>query len=137
MARYRDGQRRADQSPTQCTATKDGLGGVVDVAWAIREAGDERGGSTLHMEHTRGHPGFLVVGSNERSARSSTTQASLSVFALWGRPAGARGSAAARGCEPTHHPCALARCRVAYVTESSCGTSRAFLMTKRTVSFGH
>ena len=76
MARYRDGQRRADQSPTECAATKDGLGGVVDVAWAIREAGDERGGSTLHMEHTRGHPGFLVVGSNERSARSSTTQAS-------------------------------------------------------------
>ena len=49
MARYRDGERRADQSPTQCVAAKDGFGGVVDVGWAVREAGDERGGSASHM----------------------------------------------------------------------------------------
>jgi len=77
MARYRDGERRADQSPTQCAAAKDGFGGVVDVGWAIREAGDERGGAASHMEHARGHPAFLVVGCNDSSARSSTTQASL------------------------------------------------------------
>ena len=75
MARYRDGERLAEQRPPQCAAANDGFGGVVDVGWAIREAGAERGGAASHMEHARGHPGLLVVGCNESPARSSTTQA--------------------------------------------------------------
>ena len=72
---YCNGARLPDLRPPNFAAGNDGISGVVDVGWAIREADDERGSAVSHMEHARGHPGLLMGGCNESPARSSATQA--------------------------------------------------------------